>query len=79
MSEAELDYYKILGVPRNASNIDICKAYIRCYSGTRSSLFSIIPGLSTKTKTNHTKNSASSQRPLTFSTQVRLILYRSKA
>jgi curved DNA-binding protein CbpA len=27
MSEAELDYYKILGVNKNASKIDICKAY----------------------------------------------------
>lgn len=56
MSEAELDYYKILGVPRNAPKVDICRAYASCYSATKSWLSSTTQASSMITKTNLIKN-----------------------
>lgn len=58
MSEAELDYYKILGVSRNAPKVDICRAYALLYLVTKNWLSSTILASSMTTKINHTKNSA---------------------
>ncbi len=70
MSDAELDYYKILGLPRNATKIDICKAYYLSYLVIKSLLFSIILGLNMKMKINLIRSSALSPKHSIFSTAV---------
>lgn len=43
MSKAELDYYQILGLPKTASKIEICRAYILPYLVINNWRSNIIP------------------------------------
>lgn len=73
-----LDYYAILGVPKDATKVDICRAYAPINLDTRPWPCSSIPISNIRILTKLTRSSYSSPKPLISSTMVRVPLHQTK-
>ena len=73
-----LDYYAILGVPKDATKVDICRAYAPSNLDTKLWLCSSIPISNIRILTKLTRSSYSSPKPLISSTMVCVPLHQTK-